>query len=344
MGLYKRANSPHWQISIAAPDGRRIQRTTGTEDKRAAQELHDKIKADLWRQSRLAEKPVRYWQDAVKAWFSEQEGHKKSLDRDRYVCRVLHPHLYGKTLDSITRVKLAEITRACLDAGQSSATVNRTLAFIRALLNKAYKEWEWIDRVPAVKLLPEPTRRVRYLTHDEAQRLLSELPQHLADMARFSLATGLRELNVVQLQWDNIDLTRECCWVWHDDAKGKASLAVPLNQDALTVLQRNRGKHQQFVFTFKGAPVTRANNHAWRKALIRADIHDFRWHDLRHTWASWHVQAGTPLHVLQELGGWKSTEMVRRYAHLSPGHLAEWAKNVDSVPTIRLVSGDKNVT
>jgi integrase len=79
------------------------------------------------------------------------------------------------------------------------------------------------------------------------------------------------------------------------------------------------------VFTYKGHRVTRANNHAWRKALKRAGISDFRWHDLRHTWASWHVQSGTPLHVLQELGGWESVEMVRRYAHLGSDHLAHYA-------------------
>ncbi|MCY4419644.1 MAG: tyrosine-type recombinase/integrase, partial [Gammaproteobacteria bacterium] len=78
-------------------------------------------------------------------------------------------------------------------------------------------------------------------------------------------------------------------------------------------------------FTYKGLPVTKANNHAWRKALVRAGIEDFRWHDLRHTWASWHVQQGTPLYVLQELGGWSSYAMVRRYAHLSVKHLAEYA-------------------
>jgi len=55
---------------------------------------------------------------------------------------------------------------------------------------------------------------------------------------------------------------------------------------------------------------------------------DFRWHDLRHTWASWHVQAGTPLHVLQELGGWASPEMVQRYAHLSAAHLEDYANNI----------------
>ncbi|WP_262967147.1 tyrosine-type recombinase/integrase [Methylobacter psychrophilus] len=73
--------------------------------------------------------------------------------------------------------------------------------------------------------------------------------------------------------------------------------------------------------------VSGANNHAWRKALIRADIKEFRWHDLRHTWASWHVQNGTPLNVLKELGGWADLTMVMRYAHLSSDHLKEYTGN-----------------
>jgi integrase len=83
-----------------------------------------------------------------------------------------------------------------------------------------------------------------------------------------------------------------------------------------------------YVFTYKGKPVTRCNNHAWRKALIRAGIEDFRWHDLRHTWASWHVQNGTPLHELQQLGGWSNYETVLRYAHLSSEHLIVAAERV----------------
>ncbi len=78
----------------------------------------------------------------------------------------------------------------------------------------------------------------------------------------------------------------------------------------------------------KGDGVGTANTRAWRNALEREGIKDFRWHDLRHTWASWHAQSGTPLHVLQELGGWSSSDMVRRYAHLSQQHLASYADNV----------------
>jgi hypothetical protein len=69
----------------------------------------------------------------------------------------------------------------------------------------------------------------------------------------------------------------------------------------------------------------------WYAALKRAGIENFRWHDLRHTWASWHVQQGTPLHALQELGGWETAEMVRRYAHFSAEHLAPYADRLCGV-------------
>ena len=78
---------------------------------------------------------------------------------------------------------------------------------------------------------------------------------------------------------------------------------------------------------------------AWRAAVARAGIEDFRWHDLRHTWASWHVQHGTPLYALQELGGWSDTEMVRRYAHLSSDHLSDYAQRMALKVPVTLLSG-----
>lgn len=100
---------------------------------------------------------------------------------------------------------------------------------------------------------------------------------------------------------------------------------MPLNGEAVAILQKQVGKHRDFVFAFRGRPVEQVSTAAWYKALDRAGIDSFRWHDLRHTWASWHVQSGTPLHVLQELGGWASFSMVQRYAHLAADHLAPWA-------------------
>jgi len=95
-------------------------------------------------------------------------------------------------------------------------------------------------------------------------------------------------------------------------------------------LQRKLGKHPTNVFAYLGISLKVANIRAWGLALKRAGITDFRWHDLRHTWATWQRQAGTPTHELQRLGGWRTGAMVERYAHLAPDHLAIAAGRLDS--------------
>lgn len=170
---------------------------------------------------------------------------------------------------------------------------------------------------------------MRWLRPEEVDRLLEALPAHLEAMARFTLATGLRERNVTQLSWSQVDLERRIAWIHPDQAKARRAIAVPLNSDALSVLREQVGKHPERVFTYRGRPLDQANTRAWRQTLREVGIGDFRWHDLRHTWASYHVQQGTPLNVLQKLGGWESAEMVRRYAHLSVEHLAKYAERIN---------------
>ena len=324
MPIYQRGKT--WWIDFTAPDGSRVRRSAGTKDERKAQELHDRLKAESWSQKNLGAKPRRTWQEAVIKWLSEQT-HKRSIETDKFHLRWLRPHLDGVYLDQINKQKLESIAEAKKAEESSNATVNRILSLIRAILNRAKNEWEWVDTVPVFRFLPEPKDRIRWLTHDEAQRLLSELPPHLAAMARFALATGLREANVTGLQWRQVDLQRECAWIEASQAKAGKPIAVPLNQDAIDVLRGQIGCHKEYVFTYDGEPVKKAGGAAWRKALKRAGIDGFRWHDLRHTWASWHVQSGTPLNVLQELGGWASYDMVLRYAHLSSDHLKAHAGN-----------------
>ena len=191
-------------------------------------------------------------------------------------------------------------------------------------------------------MLPEPRRRIRWITREDAERLLAELPVHLRVMATFSLETGLRKSNVTGLQWSQVDLRRRCAWIHPDQAKGRKAIAGPLSAAAVLVLREQIGKHPVVVFTYWGNPTKQLNTKAWRKALERAGIEDLRWHDLRHTWASWHVQAGTPLHVLQELGGWESVEMVRRYAHLSSDHLVAYVDRMSG--SLKVVNGREGVT
>lgn len=122
-------------------------------------------------------------------------------------------------------------------------------------------------------------------------------------------------------------------------SKNWRMIAIPLNETAYGVLIRQQGQNIRAAFTFRGKPLNSANNKARIHALQRAEITDFRWHDLRHTWATWQRQAGTPTHELQRLGGWRTGAMVERYAHLAPDHLAVAAARLDSVKpwaTIRL--------
>ena len=183
-------------------------------------------------------------------------------------------------------------------------------------------------------MLKEPKRRIRWLKPDEVQHLLTFLPYHLSAMVRFSLATGLRESNVTGLEWSQVDLTRRMAWIHADQAKAGRPIGVPLNKEAVVLLREQQGNHKQYVFSYKGRPVKKANTKAWREGLKQAGIEDFRWHDLRHTWASWHIQNGTPIHILQELGGWSDIKMVQRYAHLSSEHLTVYADSLCQLRTV----------
>jgi integrase len=326
MAIYKQEKSGNWYIDFIDANGKRVRQSAGTENKQQAQELHDRLKHEAWRVKNVGDKPRYSWQDAVVRYLSEQ-SEKKSLVTDKFHLRWLDGYLHDKCLDDINKATLDKLKAEKLKTGVTNATVNRVLSTVQKILNAAKKEWEWLDNVPSTKKLTEPENRVRWLTQSEAEKLLNELPAHLGLMARFSLATGLREKNVTQLQWAQVDMQRRCAWIDAENSKSKKAIAVPLNDNALSVLRSQVGKHEGYVFTYKGHPVTRANNHAWRKALVRAGIENFRWHDLRHTWASWHVQNGTPLNVLKELGGWADLTMVLRYAHLSSEHLASYANN-----------------
>jgi integrase len=227
------------------------------------------------------------------------------------------------TLDVIDRVKAERLKTV------SKSTVNRYLAVVRSILLRARDEWEWIDKAPKVKLFREPPGRERSITVEQAEALLRELPAHQRDVVLFTLATGLRQSNVLRLEWSHVNLESGHAWVDADQSKNRRPIAVPLNAKALEVLRRQIGKHPVRVFTYAGKPLDRANTHAWQKARRRAGIQNFRWHDLRHTWATWHRQAGTPTHELQQLGGWRTSVMVERYAHLAPDHLAKAANRID---------------
>ena len=338
MSLYRREDSAYWWCRFRI--GRQeIRRSTGATERQAAEEYEAALKTELWRQARLGEQPAYVWEDACLRWL--QESAKRSLDKDREIIRWSRDHLEGWRLRAIT----PEVLRCMRDAkaeATSRATANRYMALVRAILNKAAL-WGWITAAPRVAMYRIERPDPRWITREEFERLAADLPPHAEAIARFAVATGLRMRAITGLCWSQVDLGRRCAWIPAGRAKGKRAIAVPLNAEARTVVRAQSGRHETYVFTYRGRPVDDVNTRAWAEAVKRAGVAPFRFHDLRHTWASWHVQNGTPLHVLKELGGWASMDMVLVYAHLSPGHLAEYAENTSRKRAqVNLNSAQKN--
>jgi integrase len=327
MSLYKRGDI--WWVYFTTPSGERVRRSTKTTDKKSAQHFHDELRAESWRIEKLGERPNYTWDDAAYKWIMETK-HKRSHKDDVAKIGWLHQFFRGKPLTSITRDQLISIAeRKRIEASESTA--NRYMALMRAILRRARDEWEWIDKAPKVRMYKEVRRRVRWITPEQVQALMAELMPHQQDLTLFALATGLRQSNVHKLTWEQVDLVRRTAWIPAAEAKNGEDIHVSLSQFAIELLQRQLGKHPTLVFTRAGHPISQLNTKSWRDAVARAGIQNFRWHDLRHTWASWLIQNGTPIYDLQEMGGWKSGEMVRRYAHLGPAQMSRHAEAVGRI-------------
>ncbi len=336
MSLYKRNDV--WWVNISH-QGKRIQKTTGTADKKAAERYHDEVKAELWKINFLQQKPDYLWFDAAARWLAETQ-HKKSTRDDKLHLRWLDTYFQNKPLSEINRDFIEEIAKIKEETCKvKPATVNRMLALIRSILRKAEREWLWIEKAPTIRMRAEPKRRIRWLKKEEAAKLMQELPQHLADMVAFTLATGLRRSNVTGLRWSEVDLVRAHALVHADQSKSSKAIPVPLNKDAIAIIRKQLGRHPEFVFSYGGHRITQCTTKAWYKAHKRAGISNFKWHDLRHTWASWHVQSGTSLQELQLLGGWSSLDMVLRYAHLNSEHLKQAASRICVTNLLHCPSG-----
>ena len=126
-----------------------------------------------------------------------------------------------------------EVADLIEEHADTPATRNRYIACLRAILKKAAGAWEWLDRAPKLKTYAEPKQRIRWISQEEAARLFAVLPDWLQAMARFALATGLRQANVLALEWTAVDLVRRVAWVHPDQAKARRAIGVPLNEDAV---------------------------------------------------------------------------------------------------------------
>lgn len=331
--------------------------------------MHDKRKAELWRVDRLGDFPDVTFEESCLRWL-EEKADKKSLDTDKGRMGFWLEHFEGVRIKDITEAKIyaavsrmqnrkaKEIWQQKVESAKrkgkeapvfepkpvTTSTKVKHLALMKAILRAAERDWKWLEKAPVIKIPSVRNKRVRWLEHEEAKRLIDECPEPLKSVVKFALATGLRRSNIINLEWQQIDMQRRVAWVNPEDSKSNRAIGVALNETACKTIRVQIGNHNKWVFVHTKAwhrpdrsltPAVRKmrvdDNRAWNSACKQAGIEDFRFHDLRHTWASWLIQSGVLLSVLQEMGGWESIEMVRRYAHLAPNHLTDHARQIDSI-------------
>lgn len=323
MPLYRRPGSPFWWVRI----GRKTRRSTGTENRKDAEEFERVLTERLWRINRLGDRSAVSWDEAAERWLKDSKKPKK---RDREFIAWLKPRIGEYPVSAVADPDaLEELRQDGLAEDWSHSTVDRLMGTVSAILHKC-AEWRYLEHAPKVPMYRPQNDEPRWLTPEEFERLSEHLPRHLELAARFAVATLLRMRAMLQLTWDRIDLENKRAWVPRRHQKASRSFGLPLSSEAARVLSELKklnpdGAH---VFQWNGRPIDDCNTLAFQKAVEAAGVSPLRWHDLRHTGASWAVQSGVTLQELMVLGDWRSYTMVLRYAHLAPSHAASAAEKV----------------
>lgn len=282
-------------------EGARHRGSTEYREKAPAKRFHDELKAELWRQRRSG----AYLHGTLDSWAADKG------EPDRYRVAKLKRLVEDQPIATLDLDALAKAI-----PGRSAGTFNRYVNLLSAA------------GVKGLQPRKSPPGRIRWLTAEEWQDLRSAMPSHWVPMADFAIATGLRQANVFWLEWSQVDMARAKAWVHPDETKGREPIGIKLWDAAMSVLDRRAGKSDVWVFPMKdGNPLPKLKSRDWKAVVKAAGIAPCTWHDLRHTWATWHVMQGTPLEVLQKLGGWRDLRMVQRYAHLADSYVDQYAGN-----------------
>lgn len=254
------------------------------------------------------------------------------------VLRTFLANVPAKPLVDLSASDIHGYAQRRLQAGIRPGTINRELSVLSATVNHAARRWG----VPVVnpvryQWLRPDAPRLRYLTKEEAARLVlhaESLRFDLAQFIRLALHTGCRKTELLTLKWSDVCLDRRYILLRPEQTKANRRRAVPLNRTALQALEAlKQDNATQWVFARRknGKQGERVKSLDWlfRKAVKLAAIDDFRIHDLRHTFASWLVSEGVELVKVRDLLGHTSIKMTERYAHLMPDRLHDAVQVLD---------------
>jgi len=288
-------------------------------------------------------------------------NHSASNSTKRCLLVDCEPFLKEK-LEEILPQKVEKWRTARVSSGISPHTANRAYATLRASLTKA-EEWNFVAEHPLRKMKPLKTDsnlRIRFLSQDEEERMRTALnnredklrlkrlngnirrkqrkqelmvdlykrifADHLKPMVLLSMNTGIRRGELFSLQWRNIDFNLKQLTVEGANAKSRKTRHIPLNIEAFHVLEKWKAQcssSQNNVFISNHGKQFVDIDNPWKRVLKEAEISDFRWHDLRHHFASKLAMKKVGINTIREILGHASQSMVLRYAHLSAEHKAE---------------------
>lgn len=299
-----------------------------------------KTDADTWAREREAEiEQGRH--------FAAYEARRKTVGDaiDRYLKEVM-PHKPKSRKqqtpqlewwkDQLGHLLLADVSRSAIVEARdkllekrSPSTANRYMAVLSHLFTKCVREWEWLARNPveSIARLREPKGRVKWLEDDERNALLDACKEskdpNLYPVVVLALSTGCRKQEILDLRWRDVDFDRKRILL--EDTKNSESRAVPLIGHAHQVLQQHRSRRKEdcdFVFPCASKPVPADIDRPFAEARDKARLKDFRFHDLRHTAASYLAMSGATTAEIAAVLGHKTLAMVKRYAHIGDSHVS----------------------
>jgi integrase len=239
--------------------------------------------------------------------------------------RVIEPFIGALDLQQVHMGTLQPFVEARRAQGVKSATVNRTLAVVRQVLNLAGRLWRdehgltWLETPPLIRMVDWGDRRDAYpLSVDEQRRLLEHLPAHLQQMALFAVHTGARQEEICGLEWDwevqIPELKMSVFIVPGSRVKNGEDRVIVLNRVARSIVGTMRDRHPRYVFTYGGHRIGRIYNSGWKRGRTEAGLPGLRVHDLRHTFGRRLRALGVPLETRKVLLGHKNGDITTHYS------------------------------
>lgn len=326
MGLYRRGKIFWFTIM---QDGKRIQLSTKTDNKKLAEKAFARALLDVKEGPRPEKEHTTQhytFMDLTQKYIAWAEGRQRSWKLSKeYMVRQLTRRFMNCDLTYFNTSTVEEFQTERLKKGNKPATVNRLIATLSHMFTKAL-DWEMITEatlksIRRVKHLPENNRRLRYLSKEECKALLDACDVHLKPIVATAMNTGCRKSEILSLRWDNnIDLRHG--FILLDKTKNGDRREIPINSTLRAVFQgvpRRLDVPYVFYDPSNGKPYKDVKT-SFPRACKKACIQDFRFHDLRHTFASHLVMAGIDITTVKELLGHKDLKMTLRYTHLAPTH------------------------